>query len=118
MRFIKITPGLVLASLVFLTSCGSEQKAVPVAMQGLSGIFHGGQQPVSGTTIQLYAVGAGGDGTAATPLITKTITTSDGSHDSTNANANAGNAFNSLPVGEFTISGDYPARRLPRRSIS
>jgi len=76
-------------------------------MQGLSGIFHGGQQPVSGTTIQLYAVGAGGDGTAATPLITKTITTSDGSHDSTNANANAGNAFNSLPVGEFTISGDY-----------
>ena len=37
---------------------------------------------MSGATIQLYAVGTGGDGTAATPLISSTLTTgADGSFD-------------------------------------
>jgi len=34
---------------------------------------HGGQQPVSGATIQLYAVGTSGDGSAATSLLTKSV---------------------------------------------
>jgi hypothetical protein len=34
------------------------------------GSVHGGQQPVSGAAIQLYAVGTSGDGSAATPLLT------------------------------------------------
>jgi hypothetical protein len=35
---------------------------------------HGGQQPISGATLQLYAVGTTGDGSAATPLLTQTVT--------------------------------------------
>jgi trimeric autotransporter adhesin len=35
---------------------------------------HGGQQPVSGATLQLYVVGTTGDGSAATPLLTRTVT--------------------------------------------
>jgi polygalacturonase len=35
------------------------------------------------------------------------VTTSDGSGNATNSNANAGNNFNSLPAGSFTITGDY-----------
>jgi hypothetical protein len=36
---------------------------------GRHGLVHGGQQPVTGATIQLYAVGTTGDGSAATPLL-------------------------------------------------
>jgi polygalacturonase len=72
----------------------------------MSGKVYGGQQPVTGGLIQLYAVGTTGDGSAATPLIGTTVTTSDGSGAS-NSNANAGNANNTLPAGSFTITGDY-----------
>ena len=41
----------------------------------LTGKVHGGQQPVSGSTIQLYVVGVGGDGSAATPLLTSPVAT-------------------------------------------
>src|SRR6185312_8858204 len=40
----------------------------------IKGSMHGGQQPVSGATIQLYAVGAT-DGGGATPLLKSTVTT-------------------------------------------
>jgi polygalacturonase len=73
----------------------------------LSGSVYGGQQPVTGSTIQLYAVGNAGDGSAAIPLVGATVTSSDGSSNATNSNANAGNSFNSLPAGSFTITGDY-----------
>jgi len=64
------------------------------------------QQPISGATIQLYAVGTTGDASSATNLIATALTTSDGTGQM-NSNANAGNANNSLPAGSFTISGDY-----------
>jgi hypothetical protein len=38
------------------------------------GSIRGGQQPISGALVQLYAAGSGGDGTAATPLILTTVT--------------------------------------------
>jgi len=66
----------------------------------------GGNQPVIGSTIQLYAVGTTGTGVAATPLITPVVTTSDGSGNAANSNANAGNMNNTLPAGSFTIAGD------------
>ena len=44
---------------------------------------HGGQQPLLGAVVQLYAAGTGGYGTAATPLLptsgANVVTTSDGS---------------------------------------
>jgi len=98
---------LLLAGGLLLSGCGSSQITLPVHPLRLSGTVHGGQQPVTGGLIQLYAVGSTGDGSTATPLIGATVTTSDGSGNATNSNANAGNNFNSLPAGSFTITGDY-----------
>ena len=39
------------------------------------GNVSGGREPVSGATMQLYAVGTTGDGSAATPLLTSEVTT-------------------------------------------
>src|ERR1022692_2486882 len=69
---------LVLASLgtlIVLSGCGGgmgSQNPAPLAMRGR---VHGGQQPVSGAPIQLYAAGASGYGSGANPLIGSTITT-------------------------------------------
>ena len=40
-----------------------------------NGIVRGGQQPITGATIQLYAVGTAGDASAATPLIPSVVLT-------------------------------------------
>ena len=49
------------------------------------GVVHGGQQPVSGATIQLYSVNTTTDLGASTPLLTSSVTTaSDGSFTITN----------------------------------
>jgi len=69
-------------------------------------MVQGGQQPVTGATIQLYAVGTTGYGSTPTPLIGATFTTSDGTG-VVNGNANAGNANNTLAAGDFTITGAY-----------
>jgi len=92
---------------VFSIACGTRNQASQVHINGLNGMVHGGQQPISGGLIQLYAVGSASDGSAATPLISATVTTSDGTGNAADSNANAGNAFNTLPDGAFTITGDY-----------
>jgi polygalacturonase len=97
---------LLLAGGLLLSGCAGSQLALPAHPLRLSGTVHGGRQPVTGALIQLYAVGSTGDGSAATPLIGATLTTSDGTN-STDSNANAGNANNTLPAGSFTITGDY-----------
>ncbi|WP_353072834.1 hypothetical protein [Tunturiibacter gelidiferens] len=66
---------------------GVASGAATVASLRLHGTAYGGDQPVSGATIQLYAVGTTGDGSASTPLLTQAVT-SDSS-------------------GEFTLTGDY-----------
>jgi streptogramin lyase len=53
----------------------------------ISGSIYGGQQPVSGSTIQLYTVGITGPGTASTALISTTVL--------------------SGAQGQFAITGDY-----------
>ena len=91
-----------------MAGCAGSPHASSAHTLKISGAVHGGQQqPVTGSTIQLYAVGTAGDGLAATPLLNGVFTTSDGSGVANNSNANAGNNFNALPAGEFTISGDY-----------
>ena len=60
-------------------SVSSSSPSGTIGSVRISGRVHGGQQPVSGATIQLYAVGTSGDGSASTPLLTQTVTTgSDG----------------------------------------
>ena len=91
---------------VALTGCQKAEFATPVLEPGVFGSVFGGQNPVSGSLIQLYSVGTTGDGLAAARLISATLTTSDGTG-VTNSNANAGNANNTPPAGSFTITGDY-----------
>ena len=58
-----------LLPLFFLTGCSTNQPIVLKAGSALHGQVHGGQQPVTGATIQLFAVGTTGDGSTATPLL-------------------------------------------------
>ena len=44
-----------------------------IAAKGKSGSTYGGQQPISGASVQLYAVGTSGDGSAAAPLFTRPV---------------------------------------------
>jgi hypothetical protein len=69
---------LALTAAVSLLGCQTLQPAAtsndsPSAP--VSGFVHGGQQPISGATIQLYAAGSSGDGSAATALLTTSVTT-------------------------------------------
>lgn len=48
------------------------------AATALSGSVHGGQPPVSGSTVQFYAVGATGNGSAPTALLTPALVTDAG----------------------------------------
>jgi hypothetical protein len=66
-----------------LTGCGigsTSTPSGPVNVTGLaiSGKVHGGQSPVKTSTVQLYAAGTGGYGSAATPLGSAVSTDSNG----------------------------------------
>jgi hypothetical protein len=75
---------------------------------GMTGKIYGGQQPVTGATIQLYAAGTSGYGTGATPLIASGNYFVGGAP---NCVANSTVTCTSLPQsdgnGNFTITGDY-----------
>ena len=80
------------ALLIFLPGCAVTSKSpqsssTTLASTNFTGRVLGGQQPVSGAAIQLYAVSTAADGAAATPLLTSSVTS------------------NSL--GQFTITGLY-----------
>lgn len=83
-------------------SAGGSSSAI-----ALRGVANGGQQPLLGSVIQLYAVGTSGYGSVATPLLPTSgpsvVTTSDGS----GIGGNVSNGNNSLTAGMFTITGDY-----------
>ena len=62
-----------LAVTILMTGCAMKSTSTsPLVLQGR---MKGGQQPVSGATIQLYAVGTTGDASDATPLLTNPVTT-------------------------------------------
>jgi len=71
----RIAPQLALLAGMVLCGCGAGTPAAntpaPAAVQGQ---VRGGLVPVTGATIQLYAVGTTGDGSASTPLLTSTVT--------------------------------------------
>jgi hypothetical protein len=84
--------GLVtLMASAWTTGCGVKNLApssvTPVQGAAVHGSIHGGQQPVSGSTIQLYAATTSGYGAASLPLISATVT--------------------SDTSGSFSITGDY-----------
>jgi hypothetical protein len=88
MRPLPFLPNVLLFLAVSLaTGCGVSRTWTPAPGVHPQGTVFGGQQPVSGATIQLYTVGTAGDASAAQPLLTTSVTTD------TN--------------GFFTITGDY-----------
>lgn len=68
------------ATALMLSGCGTQQSSNPtqLAVQGLHGLVHGGQQPVVGATIQLWQTGTTGYGSAPKSLLSSAVTT-DGS---------------------------------------
>jgi hypothetical protein len=70
-----------------LAGCGAASPSQNAALPVLQGMVRGGQQPVSGASIQLYSAGAGGYGSAATGMLTSAVT--------------------SNAKGSFTITGLY-----------
>jgi len=75
------------AALVPLTGCGgtgastsvTQQQPVAATRPALRGKVHGGQQPISGATVQLYAIGTSSITSASTPLLSPAaITDSNG----------------------------------------
>ena len=93
-----LTPCLLFSGLLMVGCAAGPSLTSPAAVSAnstkvsLQGIVHGGQQPVSGATIQLYAAGTpatgGGYGLGAVPLITGTLPVTDSD-------------------GNFNITGDY-----------
>ncbi len=67
---------LATAAVLFLAGCSTNsplRSTSGAAAKGISGSIHGGQQPISGVSLQLYTVGTSGDGSAATPLLTSSV---------------------------------------------
>lgn len=65
------------AGLALLTGCGLNPGSAPTAVEGASfqGVMRGGQQPIVGASMQLYAAGTGGYGSAASALLSPAVTT-------------------------------------------
>jgi hypothetical protein len=84
------------SALLLLTGCGTGTLAPPspVAIPALHGHVKGGQQPLTGTVIKLYAVGSLGNGSPATDLL------------GTGSNGPA-TSVSSGSDGSFNITGDY-----------
>ena len=73
---------------LFVTGCGMGTSAAPNPVPlTVSGLVHGGQQPVSGAQIQLYVAGSAGNGSASSSLLNTAVA--------------------SGTDGTFSISGDY-----------
>jgi len=89
-----LTATLVGSALSATVGCGSASfntvssgSIAPAAGHGLRGKVHGGQQPIVGASIQLYAIGTSGQMSAATPLLNTAVTTD--------------------AQGGFSVTGDY-----------
>lgn len=85
-----VTFSLGFSFLLFASGCGRQAPAtpsIPVPGSAIRGRLYGGQQPVIGATIQLYAASTMGDGASSIPLLSS-IVKSDVS-------------------GQFSISGQY-----------
>ncbi len=76
-RIFQIVGRVALLACAFATGCHStvQDSTGPVAGVAIKGSLHGGQQPVTGASVQLYAAGTQGDELAATALLTPAVAT-------------------------------------------
>ena len=68
-RFELLFGVILLGMALALTGCGLSGPATAIAPVTLHGTVHGGQHPVSGSSVQLYAAGNSGVGSTAVPLL-------------------------------------------------
>jgi len=96
------------ASNLSATATGKANIAAAVQASLATGAVYGGQQPVSGATVQLWQVGTAGYGVGAAPLGSSTLTGGDGTFNLTGkySCANAANGGNTLVY--ITASGGNP----------
>jgi hypothetical protein len=90
----SITPLFLVAISVLGCSSAPFHTTETGASGHLAGTVHGGQQPVTGSTIQLYAVGTAGDRSAATPLLSIPVTTDQNGNFSITSDYTCQNSFN------------------------
>ena len=107
--------GILLCCSLAVTGCGigTITTSGGSGTMSLQGIVHGGQQGVSGASIQLYTVGNTGNGSAATPMLTQAVTTdATGSFNITKAYTcgqnSSGSAFTSSNQVYVVASGGNP----------
>jgi len=102
---VALAAGLLVAT-AGLTGCGAAASSSTAASTatsttsaatpgGISGRVHGGQPPISGANIQLYAVSSAGDGTAASSIMNNGVTVTTASD------------------GSFSVTGDYTCPSSP-----
>ena len=85
--FVLLVAGVIAGCGTGINTSTSNLPPKPPGAGFIQGMVHGGQQPVSGSTIQLYAVTALGYGAPATALLTQPVT--------------------SAANGSFSITSDY-----------
>ena len=72
---------LLALGVIFLSGCGStailSTAIVPQRGPRIGGRVRGGQQPLAGATLQLYAVGTAGERSAAAPLLSRPVTSAE-----------------------------------------
>jgi streptogramin lyase len=104
-----LLPLLTLVLAALLIGCG--MGPITTSNSGtlaIHGNVHGGQQGVAGATVQLYAVGTLGNGSAATPLIASSEYYPGGAPGCIiSANQTCLTSVTSDSSGFFTITGDY-----------
>jgi hypothetical protein len=74
---VRVSSFMVLLALCVVLGCGSTPQ-VSVVSLSLRGSVHGGQQPVTGADVQLYASGTTGVGSASQPLLKQSVKTDAG----------------------------------------
>ena len=67
--------GVIFAAMAFavMTGCGYTESATAGAGVAFGGSVYGGRKPVSGSSVQLYAAGTSGAGSAAQPLLSNAV---------------------------------------------
>ena len=106
-RPLFLLPLLVLGGVLTGCGVGADTPSGSVVSLHLEGTVHGGQQPIGGSTLQLWAAGTGGNGTAASGLISAANYLPGGVPCTMgDPNCTFGNVVSDAN-GNFNITGDY-----------
>jgi hypothetical protein len=95
---------------IILSGCGSGSVATSTGNASrliLTGHVNGGQQPVAYSTVQLWAAGTGGNGSAATPMVPAGSYFPGGAPNCNPANNSCSSSVITDASGNFTLTGDY-----------